>query len=449
MVCGVSMRHIPHGPRIQPQIDSKLPARAAKPIRPLHGVLPPGTPCRKLSIALAQRRMGGAVGLEPEAALENGAPVEGPDLSVTVNGLTLPNPFVIASGPPGTNYAVMKKAFNEGWGAVICKTLSLDSSKVTNVTPRYAQMRSFGQGEVLAWENIELISDRPFETMLDDLKRLKEEFPDRALIASIMEEYRRDAWEEIIERCESAGVDAFEINFSCPHGLPERQMGMAMGQDVDILSEVCGWINEKAKIPVWAKMTPNITDITKPARTALVAGCEGVSAINTITSVMGVNLDTLRPEPCVEGYSTPGGFSYKAVKPIALAKVMAIAQMIKAEFNGFSLSGMGGVETGKDAAEFILLGADTVQVCSGVMVHGYPLVKKLCGGLQQFMAEHDFKSVDEFRGMSLPYFTTHAELVTKQKYAIDAKKQKVGLNSDTDWSGDSFTAEAESMVANK
>lgn len=412
-------------------------------------VLLPGRSTKQLSVAYAQGRMGGAVGLEPEAILKNGIPVDGPDLSVVVNGLDLPNPFVIASGPPGTNYSVMKKAFDEGWGAVICKTLSLDASKVTNVTPRYAQMRSFGKEEVLAWENIELISDRPFETMLDDLKRLKEEYPDRALIASIMEEYRQDAWEEIIERCEKAGVDAFEINFSCPHGLPERQMGMAMGQNVDILSEVCGWINAKATVPVWAKMTPNITDITHPARTAFAAGCEGVSAINTITSVMGVNLDTLRPEPCVEGYSTPGGYSYKAMKPIALAKVMAIAQMIKAEFNGKSLSGIGGVETGKDAAEFILLGADTVQVCSGVMVHGYPLVKKLCGGLQQFMAEHSFNSINDFRGESLAYFTTHADLVSKQKQAIDAKKKKTGLVNDTEWTGDSFTTEAESMVANK
>lgn len=132
---------------------------------------------------------------------------------------------------------------------------------------------------------------------------------------------RRGAWQELIQRCEEAGVDGFEINFSCPHGMPERKMGMAMGQDCELLSEVCGWINEVATKPVWAKMTPNITDITDPARAALAAGCEGVSAINTITSVMGLNLDTLRPEPSVEGYTTPGGYSYKAVKPIALAKV--------------------------------------------------------------------------------------------------------------------------------
>ncbi|KAF6260465.1 hypothetical protein COO60DRAFT_1507155 [Scenedesmus sp. NREL 46B-D3] len=389
---------------------------------------------------------------DPAVKLVNGAVTEGPDLSVEVNGLKLPNPFVIGSGPPGTNYQVMKKAFDEGWGAVICKTLSLDSSKVINVTPRYAKLLDT-KGEVFGWENFELISDRPFETMLAELKRLKDEYPGRVLIASIMEEYSRDAWEEIIERCEAVGVDAFEVNFSCPHGLPERRMGMAMGQDCDVLAEVCGWINAKASVPVWGKMTPNITDITQPAAVAVQQGCEGIAAINTIRSVMGVNLDTLRPEPCVEGYSTPGGYSYRAVKPIALEKVMSISRLLQQQGfreKGTSLSGIGGVETGGDAAEFILLGCDTVQVCTGVMVHGYPMVKHLCGGLQAFMSRHGFSSITDFRGSALPYFTTHGDLVARQKAALAERKAgRVGLDSDTAWTGDGFVAEAESMVSNR
>jgi dihydropyrimidine dehydrogenase (NADP+) len=227
-------------------------------------------------------------------------------------------------------------------------------------------------------------------------------------------------------------------------------MGAAVGQDCDLLEEVCGWINEKATVPVWAKMTPNITDITQPARIALKSGCEGVSAINTIMSVMGINLKTLRPEPCVEGYSTPGGYSARAVHPIALAKVMQIARMMKEEFaDGQSLSAIGGVETGNDAAEFILLGADTVQVCTGVMMHGYPLVKKLCAELQDFMREHNFSSIEEFRGASLPYFTTHTDLVHRQQEAIKQRKAiKKGLQSDKDWTGDGFVKETESMVSN-
>ncbi|PAN08098.1 hypothetical protein GQ55_1G379800 [Panicum hallii var. hallii] len=399
---------------------------------------------------LQQRRVPGRQRATPVRASAGGEP----DLSVRVNGLQMPNPFVIGSGPPGTNYTVMKRAFDEGWGAVIAKTVSLDAEKVINVTPRYAKLRAepngAAMGRIIGWQNIELISDRPLETMLNEFKQLKKEYPDRILIGSIMEEYNKAAWHELIERVEESGVDALEINFSCPHGMPERKMGAAVGQDCDLLEEVCGWINEKATVPVWAKMTPNITDITQPARIALKSGCEGVSAINTIMSVMGINLKTLRPEPCVEGYSTPGGYSARAVHPIALAKVMQIARMMKEEFaDGQSLSAIGGVETGNDAAEFILLGADTVQVCTGVMMHGYPLVKKLCAELQDFMREHNFSSIEEFRGASLPYFTTHTDLVHRQQEAIKQRKAiKKGLQSDKDWTGDGFVKETESMVSN-
>ncbi len=340
-----------------------------------------------------------------------------PDLSVVVDGLKLPNPFVIGSGPPGTNANVIGKAFDEGWGAVIAKTISLDASKVVNVAPRYARLRVGAAKDIVGWQNIELISDRPFDVWIQEFKELKKKYPDRVLIASIMEEYRKAAWVEIVERCQEAGVDAFELNFSCPHGLPERKMGAAMGQDCEILSEVCGWVNEVAKKPVWAKMTPNITHIEDPARACLKAGCEGIAAINTILCVMGVDLKTLRPEPTVEGYTTPGGYSCKAVRPIALRMVMECARMMKQEFPGRSISGIGGVETGEDAAQFILLGASTVQVCTGVMIHGYGMVKELCSGLSAFMDQHGFKTIEEFRGHSLQFFTTHADLVARQAAA--------------------------------
>lgn len=404
---------------------------------------------RQLRSPLAARAQAASNGNGQSHAIElvNGAVTSGPSLAVEINGLKMPNPFVIGSGPPGTNYVVMKKAFEEGWGGVIVKTLSLDSSKVINVTPRYAKLKD-SAGKVYGWENIELISDRPFETMLAEMKQLKEEFPDRVLIASIMEEYNKEAWEEIIRRCEEVGVDAFEINFSCPHGMPERKMGMAMGQDCELLGEVCGWINAAATVPVWAKMTPNVTDITAPARVAYEAGCEGVAAINTIQSVMGVDLKTLKPLPTVEGHTTPGGYSSAAVKPIALARVMSISQMRAADYEDRTVSGIGGVNTGYDAAEFILMGANTVQVCTGVMLHGYSLVKTLCGELQDFMKEHDFESIEEFRGMSLPYMTTHTELVRMQKEAIAAKKAaKIGLASDADWEGDKFVDNVETMVS--
>jgi dihydropyrimidine dehydrogenase (NADP+)/dihydropyrimidine dehydrogenase (NAD+) subunit PreA len=368
-----------------------------------------------------------------------------PTLATTVDGLKLPNPFVIASGPPGTNMNVINRAFREGWGGVIAKTVSLDASKVVNVTPRYGKLKAADGKEVIGWENIELISDRPLEIWIEEFKKIKDAHPEGVLIASIMEEFNKDAWVEIVERCEAAGVDAFELNFSCPHGLPERKMGAAMGQDPAILGEVSAWVMGAATKPVWAKMTPNVTHIEEPARAALAAGCQGVSAINTIRSVIGVNLETLRPEPSVEGYTTPGGYSSKAVKPIALRMCMEIAQLIEAEFPGRSLSGMGGVESGEDAAEFILLGADTVQVCTGVMKFGYGMVKPMCEQLLAFMERHKFETIADFKGASLPWFTTHAELVRLQKERKAAAEAKKMVKADGEWSGDEFVAQSDAL----
>jgi len=184
-----------------------------------------------------------------------------PTLETTVNGIKFPNPFIIGSGPPGTNANVIAKALDEGWGGVVAKTISLDSSKVINVAPRYARLKTEQSKEIFGWQNIELISDRPFKVWLDEFKMLKDKYPTGIVIASIMEEYNKDAWIEIVERTQATGIDAFELNFSCPHGLPERKMGAAMGQDCAIMEEVCKWVMSAAKVPVWAKLTPNVTHI--------------------------------------------------------------------------------------------------------------------------------------------------------------------------------------------
>lgn len=371
------------------------------------------------------------------------------DLSTTVDGLKLRNPFVIASGPPGTNANVIGKAFEEGWGAVICKTISLDASKVINVQPRYGRLRTAESQEIIGWENIELISDRPFPTWIDEFKQIKDRYSDRPLIASIMEEYRKDAWVEIIERCQEVGVDAFECNFSCPHGLPERRMGSAMGENPEILTEVCGWVMSAARVPVWAKMTPNITHIEDPSRAALQAGCQGISAINTIRSVIGVNLETLRPEPSVEGYTTPGGYSCKAILPIALRMCMEVSQLIRNEFPGRTLSGIGGVESGNDAAQFLLLGCDTVQVCTYVMKVGYRCVHSMIDELAAFMDRHGFRSLADFKGMSLQYFTTHYDLVKRQAEARKGTKAPAAaqpVKADHEWRGDDFVRQSDALA---
>ena len=371
-------------------------------------------------------------------------------LETTVNGLNFKNPFVIGSGPPGTNANVIRKAFDEGWGGVVAKTISLDASKVTNVAPRYARMRATDSKEVFGWQNIELISDRPFETWLEEFDSVKQSHPDGILIASVMEEYNRERWIEMIERCQEVGVDAFELNFSCPHGLPERKMGAAMGEDPDIVGEVTAWVIEAATIPVWAKLTPNITHIADPGKRALESGADGLAAINTILSVMSVDLETLRPQPTVEGYSVPGGYSCKAVRPIALRMVMELARMMEDDFQDRTISGIGGIETGEDAAQFILLGASTVQVCTGVMINGYSMVGKMCDSLLAFMEKHQFDTLDDFRGASIPYFSTHADLVDRQaKAKAQAKARREGMiEKDAQWTGDDFVQQSDKLVSN-
>jgi dihydropyrimidine dehydrogenase (NADP+)/dihydropyrimidine dehydrogenase (NAD+) subunit PreA len=373
-----------------------------------------------------------------------------PSLATQLHGLQLPNPFVIASGPPGTNGNVIAKAYDEGWGAVVCKTISLDAAKVVNVQPRYARMRARDSDEVIGWENIELISDRPFATWLEEFAQLKADYPDRVLIASIMEEYARDAWVEIVERCQAAGVDGLELNFSCPHGLPERKMGSAMGEDPEILAEVAGWVNAVARVPVWAKLTPNVTRVEDGASAALRAACEGVSAINTLRCVLGVDLETLRPEPTVEGYSTPGGYSSRAILPIALRMAMEIAQLIRRDHPGASLQAIGGVETGGDVAQYLLLGADVVQVCTGVMKFGYRLVRQLEQELLEFMERHGFERLDDFRGHSLQYVTTHADLVQRQATARAARRAEAHaeamIRDDAQWEGESFVDQSDALA---
>ncbi len=363
------------------------------------------------------------------------------NLRVVVNGMEFENPFLLGSGPPGTNARVINKSFELGWGGNVAKTISLDASKVVNTNPRYAKLRDGDDArKVIGFENIELISDRPFDIWLDEFRAIKKAWPTRILVASIMEEYRREAWHEIVERTQETGVDAFELNLSCPHGLPERRMGAAMGAHPEIVGEVVGWVKEVSKIPVWAKMTPNVGDPAASPRAAVAAGVDGISAINTILSVIGIDLDTLRPMPTVEGYSTPGGYSGQAARPIALRHVMEIARGVP----GTPISGMGGIYTGGDAAQFVALGCHTVQVCTGAMLQGYTIIHSLQKELLAVLEKHGFESLEQLRGVALPYFTTHADLVARQHEA----KREVGIGLDAKtWQGD-IDKETDKLTAN-
>src|SRR5690349_11068343 len=365
------------------------------------------------------------------------------DLSITVNGIKFPNPFLLGSGPPGTNARVLAKAYDAGWGGAVEKTVSLESSKVVNVVPRYGKLRSRENNEVIGFQNIELISDRPIEVWLEEFKQVKKEYPNNILIASIMEEYEKSRWQELTRMVQDTGVDALELNFSCPHGMTERKMGSEMGEHPDLTEEVTRWVTEVAKIPVWAKMTPNITNIKEPSQAAVRGGAGGISAINTILSVIGVNLDTLRPMPTVEGYTVPGGYSSQAVKPIALRMVSQLALAIPEDV---SISGIGGIETSHDALEFMLLGSATVQSCTGVMLQGVKMVDELKAGVEKFMTDKGFESIQEIIGKSLPYFSTHMDLVQKMKAA---KRSKAGEASrDNEWAQKDITEKTAELTSN-
>jgi dihydropyrimidine dehydrogenase (NADP+) len=361
------------------------------------------------------------------------------DISIEVNGVKFPNPYVIGSGPPSTNFRTIDKAFTAGWGGVVAKTVSLSSTPVMNVNPRYGKLKT-PNGDIIGFENIELISDRTLEVWLDEFKRIKDKHPDKVLIASLMESYEKNRWQDLTGLIAETGVDMFELNFSCPHGHPESGMGAFMGQNKSMVEEVTGWVREVTTLPIWAKMTPDITDITAPAKGAFDGGADGVAAINTIPSIVGINLENLRPIPTVEGYSTPGGFSYYAVKPLALRKVSEIARALK----GRDISGIGGVISSQEAIEFILMGSSTVQVCTGVMLQGYGMIEELNQGLSDFMDKNGFKTVREFVGHSLQYLTTHHHLVDLK---IARKANALGTNRDENW-GKDITKETDNLASN-
>ncbi len=365
------------------------------------------------------------------------------DLSITVNGMKFPNPFLLGSGPPGTNARVIAKSYDAGWGGAVAKTVSLESAKVVNVVPRYGKLRSKISGEVIGFENIELISDRPIDVWLDEFRQIKKDYPNHILIASIMEEYDKGRWQELTRLVQDTGVDAFELNFSCPHGMTERKMGSEMGEHPDLCEQVTSWVTEVSKIPVWAKMTPNITNIKEPSMAAVRGGANGISAINTILSVIGVDLNTLRPMPTVEGHTVPGGYSSQAVRPIALRMVSQLALGLPKEI---SISGIGGIENSHDALEFMLLGSSTVQICTGVMLHGVKMVDELQEGLEKFMTDKGFSSVQEIVGKSLGYFSTHMDLVQKMKAA---KRTKAGEASrDNEWAQKDITEKTAELTSN-
>ena len=322
------------------------------------------------------------------------------DLTTNFAGIRCPNPFWLASGPPTNCGEQIMRAFDAGWGGAVWKTIG---EPIVNVSSRYSSVDWQGQ-RMMGLNNIELITDRPVDVNLREITEVKKRYPKHAVIASLMVESKREAWHEIVERAEGAGADGLELNFGCPHGMSERGMGSAVGQVPEYAQMITGWVKEAARTPVLVKLTPNITDIRTVARAAKRAGADGLSAINTINSITGIDLKTLIPRPNVDGKSSHGGYCGPAVKPVALNMV----QQVNADYvDGppLPMSGIGGVSTWRDAAEFFLLGCGTVQVCTAVMHFGYRIVEDMIDGLSNWMDEKGFTTLDNFRGLSLPKIT--------------------------------------------
>ncbi len=325
------------------------------------------------------------------------------DLTSTFIGIKSPNPFWLASAPPTDKEYNVRRAFEAGWGGVVWKTLGAEGPPVVNVNgPRYGAIYGADR-RLLGLNNIELITDRPLQTNLREIKAVKRDYPDRAMVVSLMVPCEEDAWKAILPVVEETGADGIELNFGCPHGMSERGMGAAVGQVPEYIEMVTRWCKQTTRMPVIVKLTPNITDVRKPAEAAKRGGADAVSLINTINSITSVNLDTMSPEPSIDGKGSHGGYCGPAVKPIAMSMVSEIAR--NPETHGLPISGIGGVTTWRDAAEFISLGCGNVQVCTAVMTYGFKIVSEMVSGLSDWMDEKGYSSVDEVVGRAIPNVT--------------------------------------------
>ncbi|WP_026381838.1 NAD-dependent dihydropyrimidine dehydrogenase subunit PreA [Afifella pfennigii] len=317
-------------------------------------------------------------------------------------GVKSPNPFWLASAPPTDKAYNVERAFREGWGGVVWKTLGEDPPVVNVNGPRYGAFHGPDR-RLLGMNNIELITDRPLEVNLREIKQVKRDWPDRAVFVSLMVPCEEKNWADILRRVEETEADGVELNLGCPHGMSERGMGSAVGQVPEYVEMLSRWCKAHTRMPVIVKLTPNITDIRHPARAAKKGGADAVSLINTISSITGVDLDTFAPEPTIDGKGSHGGYCGPATKPIALHMVADIAR--DEETADLPISGIGGITTWRDAAEFMALGAGNVQVCSAAMTYGFKIVREMVEGLERWMAERGFERLDDFIGKAVPNVT--------------------------------------------
>lgn len=331
------------------------------------------------------------------------------DLRTNFAGITSPNPFWLASAPPTDKEYNVRRAYEAGWGGVVWKTLGEDPP-VVNLSSRYGALQFEGK-RLMGLNNIELISDRPLAINIAEIKRVKLDFPDRALIVSLMVPCEEHRWKAILPLIEETGADGIELNFGCPHGMSERNMGSAVGQVPEYVEMVTRWCKQNTRMPVIVKLTPNVTNILMPARAARRGGADAVSLINTIQSVIGVDLDAMAPMPVVGGKGTHGGYCGPAVKPIALRMIGEIAR--DPEMAGIPISGMGGISNWRDSAEFLAMGSSTLQVCTAAMHYGFRIVEDMIDGLSNWMDSKDYATLPDLSGRAVSRFVPWNQLNMK------------------------------------
>ena len=324
-------------------------------------------------------------------------------LKTNILGIEFENPFILASAPPTASIEGIDKAFELGWGGAVVKTMAPDDMSLNEVSPRYSTLKS--KNEIIGFQNVELLSHETIDYWCNGINYLKEKYPQKVVIASIMAPVKREEWQSIVKKVNSTKADAFELNFSCPHGMPEKNIGMAIGTNSEISALITSWVKEVATKPVFVKLTPNVTDITQISTAVETAGADGFAMINTVLGFTGVDLNTMQPKLCINGKTTYGGCSGKIVKPIGLKCVSQVRNNSK-----LPILGMGGISSWEDAAEYIMLGSDAVQVCSEVMLNGYGIIESLKSGLLNYIENKGFNNINEIKGIICNKITSHENL---------------------------------------
>ena len=338
-------------------------------------------------------------------------------LKTSILGIEFENPFLLASAPPTASITSIDKAFEMGWGGAVLKTITPDNLEMIEASPRYATIKE--KGKVICLQNIELLSHETIQYWVDGIKYLKEKHPSKVIIASIMAPVDQKEWQNLVSILNNTPIDAYELNFSCPHGMPERNIGMAIGTRTDISILITSWVKSVATKPVFVKLTPNVTDIAWIAKAVESAGADGLAAINTVQSFMGINLETLEPVLNIDGHSTYGGLSGESVKPIGFRCVAQLRQN-----SNLPILGMGGITNWQDAAQYIALGSDAVQICTEVMINGYGIINSLKSGLLKYLESKGFNDISELKNIAVKKITSHENLNKKSHLYPHIDKEK-------------------------